>query len=109
MPNIIFTTPDGKEHTVTVDDGVTLMEAGRDANLGIEGTCGGCLSCATCHVIVDPDWYVKTGGPSEDEEDMLDLAWGLTHTSRLGCQIIINDDLDGMKVKIPSGTRNMSV
>ena len=72
MPTIIFTTPDGKEHNVTVDEGVTVMEAGRDANLGIEGTCGGCLSCATCHVIVDPDWYAKTGGPSEDEEDMLD-------------------------------------
>ena len=57
MPTIIFTTPDGKEHNVTVDEGVTVMEAGRDANLGIEGTCGGCLSCATCHVIVDPDWY----------------------------------------------------
>ena len=90
MPNIIFTTPDGKEHTETVDDGVTLMEAGRDANLGIEGTCGGCLSCATCHVIVEPDWYAKTGGPSEDEEDMLDLAFSLSETSRLGCQITLD-------------------
>ena len=51
----------------------------------------------------------KLPEPSEEEEDMLDLAWGLTHTSRLGCQIIINDGLDGMKVKVPTGTRNMSV
>ena len=101
MPNIIFMTPDGREHTVTVDDGVTLMEAGRDANLGIEGTCGGCLSCATCHVIVDPDWYAKTGAPTEDEEDMLDLAFSISETSRLGCQITVSAELDGLRVKVP--------
>ena len=77
------------------------MEAGRDANLGIEGTCGGCLSCATCHVIVDTAWFAKTGAPSEDEVDMLDLAFGLTETSRLGCQIEMADELDGLKVVIP--------
>ena len=109
MPSIIFTKPDGSEHNVTVETGVTVMEAGRDAGLGIEGTCGGCLSCATCHVIVDNDWFSKIGEPSEDEIDMLDLAFGLTHTSRLGCQIIINEKLEGMKVRIPSGTRNMNV
>ena len=107
MPTIIFTTPDGKEHNVTVDEGVTVMEAGRDANLGIEGTCGGCLSCATCHVIVDPNWYAKTGGPSEDEEDMLDLAWGLTNTSRLCCQIEVEDWMEGMTVTLPAETTNM--
>ncbi|MDA7792231.1 2Fe-2S iron-sulfur cluster-binding protein [bacterium] len=101
MPTIIFTTPAGEEHNVTVDNGVTVMEAGRDANLGIEGTCGGCLSCATCHVIVEPEWYEKTGGPSEDEEDMLDLAFGLTETSRLGCQLEMSDALDGLRLKIP--------
>ena len=77
MPNIVFVTPDGMEHQVTVEDGVTVMEAGRDAGLGIEGTCGGCLSCATCHVIVDADWFAATGAPNEDEMDMLDLAMGL--------------------------------
>ena len=101
MPNIIFVKPDGSEHTIGVDSGATVMEAGRDANLGIEGTCGGCLSCATCHVIVDPAWFAKTGTPSEDEIDMLDLAFGLTETSRLGCQIQMSDDLDGLKVAIP--------
>ena len=101
MPTIIFTTPDGKEHNVTVDEGVTVMEAGRDANLGIEGTCGGCLSCATCHVIVDTAWFPKTGAPGEDELDMLDLAFGLSETSRLGCQIEMSDDLDGLKVAVP--------
>ena len=101
MPNIIFSKPDGSEHTIVVENGSTVMEAGRDANLGIEGTCGGCLSCATCHVIVDTAWFAKTGAPSEDEIDMLDLAFGLTATSRLGCQIEMSEDLDGLKVAIP--------
>ena len=109
MPHVIFEEPDGSEHNVSVEPGATVMEAGRDAGLGIEGTCGGCLSCATCHVIVDKDWFIKIGEPGEDEIDMLDLAFGLTHTSRLGCQIIINEKLEGMKVRIPSGTRNMNV
>ena len=101
MPNIIFVKPDGSEHAIAVANGTTVMEAGRDANLGIEGTCGGCLSCATCHVIVDPAWFPKIGAPSEDEVDMLDLAFGLSETSRLGCQIEMSDDLDGLKVTIP--------
>ena len=101
MPNIIFVTPDGTEHQVTVEDGVTVMEAGRDAGLGIEGTCGGCLSCATCHVIVDADWFSATGAPDEDEIDMLDLAVGLAKTSRLGCQIQMSPSLDGLRLRIP--------
>ena len=101
MPNIIFVTPDGTEHNVAVENGTTVMEAGRDANLGIEGTCGGCLSCATCHVIVDVAWFSKTGAPGEDELDMLDLAFGLSETSRLGCQIEMSDDLDGLIVAVP--------
>lgn len=101
MPKIIFVKPDRSEHTIVVDNGTSVMEAGRDANLGIEGTCGGCLSCATCHVIIDTAWFSKTGAPSEDESDMLDLAFGLSATSRLGCQIEMSDDLDGLKVAIP--------
>ena len=101
MPKIIFAKPDLSEHTIVVENGTTVMEAGRDANLGIEGTCGGCLSCATCHIIVTPEWFAKTGVPSEDEADMLDLAFGLSQTSRLGCQIEMSDDLDGLKVAIP--------
>ena len=67
------------------------------------------MACSTCHVIVEKKFFEELPEPSEEEEDMLDLAWGLTHTSRLGCQIIIDDTLDGMVVKIPSGTRNMNV
>ena len=101
MPNVIFTKSDGSEHNVTVETGITVMEAVRNAGLGIEGTCGGCLSCATCHVIVDTEWYRKTGEPTEDEIDMLDLAFGLTQTSRLGCQIELSDRLDGLRLTIP--------
>ena len=101
MPKIIFVKPDLSEHAIVVENGTTVMEAGRDANLGIEGTCGGCLSCATCHIIVNPEWFAKTGVPSEDEADMLDLAFGLSQTSRLGCQIEMSDELDGLKVAIP--------
>ena len=101
MPKVIYITLDGKEHEIEAEEGTTLMEIGRDANLGIEGTCGGSLSCATCHVVVDPEWYEKTGSPDADEEDMLDLADGLKPTSRLGCQIEVTDKLDGLRVSIP--------
>ena len=101
MPNVFYRTLDGTDHEIDIEEGTTLMEAGRDNNLGIEGTCGGSLSCATCHIIIDNEWYDKVGKPSEDEEDMLDLAFGLEPTSRLGCQIRMNNDLDGLKVRIP--------
>ena len=72
-----------------------------DANMCIEGTCGGSLSCATCHVVLDADDYVRVGPPSEDEMDMLDLAFNVTETSRLGCQIKMSDELDGLTAKVP--------
>ena len=101
MPTIIFTTPDGKQHDVSVDEGVTVMEAGRDANLGIEGTCGGCLSCATCHVIVDDAWISNVGEPSDNEDSMLDLNPDRQPNSRLSCQIEMTDDLDDIVVNLP--------
>jgi len=73
----------------------------------IEGACEGSLACSTCHVIVDAEWFEKLGDPTEDEEDMLDLAFGLEKTSRLGCQIVMSDELDGLVVKVPAGSRNM--
>ena len=65
------------------------------------------MACSTCHVIVDKDWYRKLPEPSEDEEDILDLAFGLTRTSRLGCQMIITEGFDGLRVSLPGETRNM--
>ena len=72
----------------------------------LEGACEGSLACSTCHVIVDGAWFPKLETPTEDEEDMLDLAFDLQETSRLCCQIIMTDALDGLVVTLPSGTRN---
>ena len=75
--------------------------------IDIEGACEGSLACSTCHVIVDPDWYDLLKEATEDEEDMLDLAFGLTKTSRLGCQITMSEELDGLVVSLPPGSRNL--
>jgi 2Fe-2S ferredoxin len=101
MPKVTFIKSDGSAHNVDVANGTSIMEAGRDANMGIEGTCGGSLSCATCHVVFGADDYARVGPPSEDEMDMLDLAFNVTETSRLGCQIKMSDELDGLTAKVP--------
>jgi 2Fe-2S ferredoxin len=77
------------------------MEISHKYNIDIEGACGGCLSCATCHVIVHPDWYGKLKPKQEDEEDMLDIAFDVKKTSRLGCQILMTEELDGLVVALP--------
>lgn len=101
MPVIHFVKSDGSTHSIEAKEGLSLMEVGRDANMGVEGTCGGSLSCATCHLIFDEAGFAKVGGASEDEMDMLDLAFGVTPTSRLGCQIAVTDALQGLKVTVP--------
>jgi 2Fe-2S ferredoxin len=87
--------------------GLSIMEIAHKYDVDLEGACEGSLACSTCHVIVEPDWYDKLLPAREDEEDMLDLAWGLTKTSRLGCQIIMNDELDGLTVRLPGGSNNL--
>ncbi len=109
MTKIIFIEPDGKEKMVEAENGLSLLEVAHSNDIDLEGACEGSLACSTCHIIVEKDFFNNLPEPTEEEEDMLDLAFGLTHTSRLGCQIIINEELEGMKVKIPGGTRNMSV
>ncbi|MBY0462221.1 MAG: ferredoxin family 2Fe-2S iron-sulfur cluster binding protein [Alphaproteobacteria bacterium] len=89
--------------------GLSILEIAHRNNIDLEGACEGSLACSTCHVVVDSEWYDLLPAATEDEEDMLDLAFGLTHTSRLGCQIIMTDELDGLKVRLPAGTRNMMV
>ena len=101
MPTVKFIKTDGSEHELNVDNGSTLMEIGRDNNMGLEGTCGGSLSCATCHVYFSDADFARVGPPSDDEMDMLELAFGLTPTSRLGCQVMIDDNLDGLTIKVP--------
>ena len=90
-------------------DGVSLLEVGQGIGQPLEGTCEGQMACSTCHVVVEKAWFDRLAPASEDEEDMLDLAFGLTHTSRLGCQIRMSEALDGLVVRLPAATRNMMV
>lgn len=107
MPKVIFLLPDGGRREVNPPAGLSILEIARKYDIDIEGACEGSLACSTCHVIVEPDWYEALADASEDEEDMLDLAWGLTATSRLGCQIVVTQDLDGLTVSLPKQTNNM--
>jgi 2Fe-2S ferredoxin len=109
MPKIIFTLSDGAEKEVDAPVGLSVLEIAHKNDIDLEGACEGSLACSTCHVIIDPEYFDVLKEPTEDEEDMLDLAFGLTHTSRLGCQIIMSEELDGLKVRVPSATRNMVV
>lgn len=107
MPKVIFVTREDQEIEVDAPLGISLLEVAHMYNIDLEGACEGSLACSTCHVIVDPEFYDMLEPSKEEEEDMLDLAFGLTSTSRLGCQIIISENLDGLRVKLPSATRNM--
>ena len=109
MPKMTFIKPGGERVEVDAPLGLSVLEIAHRNNVDLEGACEGSLACSTCHVIVDPEWYDALEGASEDEEDMLDLAFGLTHTSRLGCQIKITEELDGLTVTLPTATRNMMV
>ena len=102
MTNINFKLRNGEIKKINAEDGLTLMEIARDHDLGIEGTCGGSISCCTCHIVIDKDWFKKVGPANPDEEDMLDLAVDLQPTSRLGCQIEVTQELDGLIVNIPN-------
>ncbi|WP_379547796.1 2Fe-2S iron-sulfur cluster-binding protein [Qipengyuania sp. DSG2-2] len=101
MPKLVVVTREGEESTIDVDDGVTVMEAIRDNGFDeLLALCGGCCSCATCHVVVDPAFTDKLPEMSEDEDDLLESSDHRTETSRLSCQIPFTDKLDGLKVTI---------
>ncbi len=89
--------------------GLSILEVAHHNNIDLEGACEGSLACATCHVILEEKIYNNLEQPTEAEEDMLDLAFGLTHTSRLGCQIILTKELEGIRIMLPSATRNISI
>ena len=107
MPKMTFIERDGTRRDVDAPLGLSVLEIAHKHGVDIEGACEGSLACSTCHVIVDPEWHELLKDATEDEEDMLDLAFGLTQTSRLGCQIIMTEELDGLTVKLPQATRNM--
>ncbi|PNS21113.1 hypothetical protein CAC42_3451 [Sphaceloma murrayae] len=106
--HVTFIDKDGSSHTFEVSDGSNLLDIAQANDVEMEGACGGSCACSTCHVIVDDgDMYDKMEEPDDDENDMLDLAFGLTETSRLGCQIKMSKELDGLVVRLPSMTRNL--
>lgn len=109
MPKMTFIAADGNRLEVEAPEGLSVLEIAHRNKIDIEGACEGSLACSTCHVVVAPEWYDKLAPASDDEEDMLDLAFGLSATSRLGCQIIMKKDLDGLVVTVPAVTRNMMV
>ena len=106
MPKMTFVERDGTRREVEAPLGLSVLEIAHRHGVDIEGACEGSLACSTCHVVVDPDWFARLSTPTEDEEDMLDLAFDLQETSRLGCQLIMTDALNGLTVKLPAGTRN---
>jgi ferredoxin len=93
--------------TAQAGEGDCLLEVAQNADMPLEGTCEGQMACSTCHVIVAPDWFARLPRASEDEEDMLDLAAGVTRTSRLACQITLTAALDGLEVRIPGESHDM--
>jgi ferredoxin len=100
---------------VTAVEGTTLADVAKfgigqgASTLGeyMECACSGIMACSTCHVVVEPDWFEKVGPPSEAEQDMLDLAYGQRETSRLGCQLVLSSNLDGLVVRLPAGSNNI--
>ena len=107
MPKITFIDPDGSKKEIDAPNGQSVMEIAHLNGIDIEGACEGAMACSTCHVIVADDWFDRLEIPTDEEEDMLDLAFGLTRTSRLGCQIIMSDELDGLVVTLPNETNNL--
>ncbi|MCF8462445.1 MAG: ferredoxin family 2Fe-2S iron-sulfur cluster binding protein [Rickettsiaceae bacterium] len=106
---LIFVDEDGAETLVRAPIGLSILEVAHQNEIDLEGSCEGSLACSTCHVIIDEEFFDLLPEPSTDEEDMLDLAFKPTSTSRLGCQIIVTEELDGMRIKVPSTTRNINI
>ncbi|NML93920.1 2Fe-2S iron-sulfur cluster-binding protein [Novosphingobium olei] len=107
MVRVTFVNAEGARIETTGEAGQRLLEVGQNAGLPLEGTCEGQMACSTCHVIVAPDWFDRLKPAVEDEEDMLDLAAGVTRTSRLACQIALTAELDGLEVRVPEEAHDM--
>jgi len=101
-----FVLADGGRRRVEAAEGQSILEAAHAAGIGIEGACDGSMACSTCHVIVDAAWWARLPAAAEEERDMLDFAPGATATSRLGCQVRLSGELDGLVVRLPAETRN---
>ena len=103
MSKITYITHDNKTHTVDVQNGLTVMEGAVQNDIsGIDADCGGAMACATCHVYIKEEWWDKLPNKEDGEEDMLDMAYEPSKFSRLSCQVVVSDELDGLVVTIPS-------
>jgi len=109
MPKIIFIEPNGVSSEVDAPVGKTLLDIAQANDFDVEGACEGSLACSTCHIIVDPEWHGRLRPAGEEETDMLDLAYGLTRTSRLSCQLLMSEELDGLVITLPSETHNLMI
>jgi ferredoxin len=107
MVKVTFITAQDQRISAEAPAGTRLLEVGQNAGMPLEGTCEGQMACSTCHVVVAAEWFDRLAPASEDEEDMLDLAAGVTRTSRLSCQIVLTDALDGLEVRVPEEARDM--
>ncbi len=107
MIKVCFVTAQGRRIDAEGEAGTSLLELGQAIGMPLEGTCEGQMACSTCHVVVASDWFDRLPPAVDDEEDMLDLAAGVTRTSRLACQIVLHPDLDGLEVHIPAEARDM--
>mmetsp|Transcript_50915 Transcript_50915/g.57667 ORF Transcript_50915/g.57667 Transcript_50915/m.57667 type:complete len:186 (+) Transcript_50915:200-757(+) len=99
--SVTYVEADGTSKTVDVEVGTDLMAAAHENDIELEGACGGELACSTCHLIFEPDVYDSLPEKEDEEDDMLDLAFEVTDTSRLGCQCIVKEDFEGITVQIP--------
>lgn len=108
MVKVTFLTPKGDRVEVEGAAGLPLLEVAQAAGMPLEGTCEGQMACSTCHVVVAPDWFERLPPASEDEEDMLDLAAAVQRTSRLSCQIVLTEALEGLEVTVPVESHDMS-
>ena len=102
MSKVTYIEHDGKSHSIDVQNGLTVMEGAIQNNIpGIDADCGGSMACATCHVYVKEEWFNKLPQKEDGEEDMLDMAYEPNKFSRLSCQLIVSDELEGLVVNLP--------
>ena len=107
MLNITFIDAEGKTHNLEAKEGMSVLDVARKYGFDLEGACEGAMACSTCHVIADSAWFDKLRPATEEEEDMLDLAYDVRETSRLGCQIVLTPEMDGLVVTLPAQHYNL--
>lgn len=109
MITVHFISPKGERISVEAKEGDSVLDIAHANDIDIEGACEGSMACSTCHVIVRDPWFDMLPPAREEEEDMLDLAFDLQETSRLGCQIEVTSELDGIELQLPGATRNQLI